>query len=126
MDSSLMDKLGGRKFLLSLVVLLIGTGVQLYAKSGVTEAFVALLLGALGVFNAANTVVSRAALKVANADSPAPEEAAEPPPAVIDAQALDSLAGRVNAIEAQVGQHQSALITLGNAVDTVNKRLLTR
>jgi hypothetical protein len=125
-----LNKLGGRKFLLSIIVLIIGTVVQLYGKQGVNESFVALLIGALGVFNAANAVVSS---KFASKpeEAPAVEEVDSAP--APDNSELQAVSERVTVLEEQlsqahavIGQHQQYLATLGNAVDNVNKRLLAK
>lgn len=58
----MFEKLGGRKFVLSLLVIAVGTAVQILSPNGVTSEFVALLVGVAGVFGAANAVVTNKAI----------------------------------------------------------------
>lgn len=58
----ILDALGGRKFLLTLVVLALAALIELKTERGISEQFVALLIGVLGVFNAANAVITTKAM----------------------------------------------------------------
>lgn len=55
---TLFDKLGGRKFLLTLIIIGVGALVEVFGKNGLSQNFVALLLGAAGVFGAANAAIT--------------------------------------------------------------------
>jgi hypothetical protein len=55
---TIFEKLGGRKFVLALVVIVVGTLVQMFGKNGLSTEFVGLLVGITGIFGAANAAVS--------------------------------------------------------------------
>ncbi len=54
----MLDQLGGRKFLLSLIVIAAGIAVAVASPKGLTTEVTALLLGVLGVFSGANALVT--------------------------------------------------------------------
>ena len=58
MDRTWLDKLGGRKFVLTIVVIAVGTTVQLLAPGGCNPSYASLLIGICAAFNAANSVVT--------------------------------------------------------------------
>lgn len=58
----ILEALGGRKFLLTLVVLALAAVIELKTERGISEQFVALLIGVLGVFSAANATISSIAM----------------------------------------------------------------
>lgn len=51
----LIEGLGGRKFIFTLLIIGVGTAVELYTERGMTQNFVALLLGSAGIFAAGNS-----------------------------------------------------------------------
>jgi apolipoprotein N-acyltransferase len=69
----MLEALGGRKFLLTLIVIAVGTAVQILSPHGVTEAFTALLIGVTATFGASNAFLSA---KFAGVQS---EQVASPP-----------------------------------------------
>jgi hypothetical protein len=58
------EKMGGRKFVLTMIVLAIGTLIELNTERGVSDGFTALLIGASAVFGFSNAAVSMKALTV--------------------------------------------------------------
>lgn len=59
----LLQRLGGRKFLMALIVLGIGTYIELTKVAGLSQNMVALMIGLVGVFSAANHMTSAAYMK---------------------------------------------------------------
>jgi len=55
-----LEALGGRKFLLTLLTLAVGTAVQILSPHGVTTEFAALLVGLTTAFGAANALITSA------------------------------------------------------------------
>lgn len=55
---SLFDKIGGRKFVLTIFILIIGALIDVFGKNGLSQNMVALLVGASTVFGVANAAVS--------------------------------------------------------------------
>lgn len=60
----MFEKIGGRKFVLTMIVLAIGTIIELNTERGVSDGFTALLIGASAVFGLSNAAVSMKALTV--------------------------------------------------------------
>lgn len=58
----MLGAIGGRKFLLTLIVIAVGTAVQILSPTGVNEAFVALLVGVSAAYGASNAVITSKAL----------------------------------------------------------------
>lgn len=54
----MLDAIGGRKFLLTLLVLALGTAVQMLSPKGVTAEYTALLVGVIGTFHASNAFIT--------------------------------------------------------------------
>lgn len=59
---AILEALGGRKFLLTLAILALATVIELKTERGISEQFVALLVGVLGVFSAANATITAKAM----------------------------------------------------------------
>ncbi len=63
MEKTWLDKLGGRKFVLTIIVMLLGTAVQLLSSGGCNPSYASLLIGICAAFNAANSVVTVNSMK---------------------------------------------------------------
>ena len=72
-----MEKLGGRKFVLTIISLIVGTVVEVYSKNGVSATFASLLAGLVATFGVANTVLSHKAIGAKPTEA---VEASEPEP----------------------------------------------
>lgn len=59
----LLQRLGGRKFLMALIVLGVGTYIEIVKASGLSQNMVMLLVGLVGVFSAANHATTAAYMK---------------------------------------------------------------
>lgn len=92
-----IESLGGRKFLLTLIALGIGTAVQILSPKGVTTEFAALLAALITSFGAANAFIT----------ARAQEEPAEPPP--VDHSRVEKLEGDVDAAHGYVAQRLDAV-----------------
>ncbi len=95
----MLEQLGGRKFLLSLIVIASGIATAILSPKGLTTELTALLLGVLGVFSGANAVVTS---KMAGSEG---SEAA-PAPIVVDLSPIES---RLSQVEAQAQAAQGDL-----------------
>jgi len=62
MNRTWLDSLGGRKFVLTIIVIIVGTAVQLVAPGGCNPSYASLLIGICAAFNAANSVVTTTAM----------------------------------------------------------------
>lgn len=92
--SNFLDAIGGRKFAATLLALALGTGVELLKDGGLGEAYVMLLVGAIGVFSGANALVSWRGMEVGA--KPA-SEPAELPPTQSEVEHLKTVAGEADA-----------------------------
>lgn len=69
MKMSLLQKLGGRKFLLALVVIGVGTAIEIYTERGMSVAFATLLGSIVAAFSASNFAVTREHFRSSSAGS---------------------------------------------------------
>lgn len=107
---SLIDSLGGRKFLLTLLTLAIGTAVQILSPLGVTTEFAALLVGLTTAFGAANAVITATAT---NAEGTTPAQ--------VDTTELD---GQITLVRDFAVQLDGKVMDLTGKVDQVAASLL--
>ncbi len=63
MNITWLDKLGGRKFVLTIIVIVVGTAVQLLSPGGCNPSYASLLIGICAAFSAANSVVTVNSMK---------------------------------------------------------------
>jgi len=70
MIQKLIEALGGRKATMSLVTLLLGTAVEFVKPGGLSESYVMLLVGVVGIFSGANALVSWKGLSVGEQGAP--------------------------------------------------------
>lgn len=110
----MFEKMGGRKFVLSLIVIAVGTAVQILSPHGVTESFTALLIGVAGVFGASNAFVSA---KSVGAVSEATDVASEP---ALPAGPSPEQEEQIKALEAQLAQQSQVIAQL----QSIAKQLL--
>ncbi len=61
-----MTHIGGRKFLLALIAIGIGTAIELTTDRGVSASFAGLLAGIIATFSAANFAVTNSHMKKGN------------------------------------------------------------
>lgn len=104
----MMDYLGGRKFVMGLIMVTAGVVIEIYGKNGLSTNMVALLGAVYATFNAANALVTS---RTANAASQPvePTEASsapvvEAPPEATQASVEAKLVPIVQAIAAELGK----------------------
>lgn len=81
---NIIEALGGRKFILALIIVGTCTGLQVKAGLGVNESFTALMIGIMAAFGASNAYVTT---KVAPKSSEGAPEASPAPEAVEESAA---------------------------------------
>lgn len=69
-SSEFLDKLGGRKMALTLLVIVVGALVDVFGKNGLSANLAGLLVGATAVFGAANAAVTMQVSKASKQDQP--------------------------------------------------------
>jgi hypothetical protein len=113
----MIEQMGGRKFILALIILGVGTLVQL--KSGVNESFVALLVGIMAAFGASNAfVTSRTVGAAGEADgAPQPNTELEQRLAQIEQNTTEA----VVALNEKAEQIAGALNEVAKSAETASK-----
>jgi len=134
----MMDYLGGRKFVMGLIMVAAGVVIEIYGKNGLSTNMVALLGAVYATFNAANALVTT---KTASAAASQPAEEAEPAPAPVvqapqeatQASVEAKLVPIVNAIAAELAKindnqirQEKALQVVQEAQISVQKVILSR
>lgn len=74
----MLEALGGRKFIMGLLVVIAGCAMQMYSPKGLTPELVALLLGVSGGFSVTNMLATKDALKFSSQTTPAAPVNEEP------------------------------------------------
>lgn len=70
-----MEHLGGRKFVLTLILIAAGVLVDTFSSKGISQELVALFVGIMTVYGASNAAISMKALKVEGSGSQAEPQA---------------------------------------------------
>jgi hypothetical protein len=108
----MIEKLGGRKFLLTLLVLSTATAIELLTARGITEWYAGLLIGIVGVYGASNVAITRKALT-------ASEESAS----AIEVPASTQVSSQLEALQAEVTSQSAALAQVAETVSLTNQVL---
>ncbi len=109
-----LEKLGGRKFVLAILAVAVGTAVQILSPHGVNESFVALLVGITAAFGASNAFVSSKAI---NAEA---NEASGPDLSPIEAK-IAEIEAQVAGANERTEQVALGLQQMGNSVELAAK-----
>lgn len=113
---NIWEKLGGRKFVAFIIIIVGGVLLHVFSSKGVTTEVTALLLGALGTFSASNALVTRAH---ANTSEEAEEEEVTSPPAPVQVEPDP----RVEQLVQQVGELQAASMQTLSSVSIIQDLL---
>ena len=113
----MIEKLGGRKFVLTLLIIAVATVIELLTERGITEAYAMLLAGLVGVYSASNVAITRGALTAAGVTSEEGGEEALTPPEAPGAPELAALSERLQAQE-------EALASVAESVAQSNQLML--
>jgi len=99
-SNSLIEKLGGRKFVLAMIAVAVGTAIEVTTTRGVSGSFAGLLAGIVAAFGAANAVITNRAMSV---EADASEPVGELTPAV-DLSPINNELAAVKDIQGRQGQ----------------------
>jgi hypothetical protein len=110
---NIFDLLGGRKFVLSLITIAVGSVVFL-KTGGISTELVALLVGVLTAFSAANAMTTVKTVGLEAREEGAPEAAANP-----------ELTTQFETLTAQQQQLSNDLMVMTAAIETMHKTLET-
>lgn len=115
----LIEAIGGRKAFMSLLTVLLGTVVEFVKPGGLSESYVMLLVGIVGIFSGANALVSWKGMQVADDSAKA---SAEAPPAPGDgASQTDELALKTDYLASSVEAVQAEQRVQAEALDKATK-----
>lgn len=114
---SIFDKVGGRKFIASLVVLGIAAAIEIYGKSGLSTNMAGLLAAVYATFSASNAFTTAKSLVASGEAEQAPMQQADLATAI---QPLVPIMNQIGTelinLKAQQDQQLSSLATVQKAV----------
>lgn len=121
------DLIGGRKFVLAIIIIGVCTGIQLKTGAGITESFTALMIGIMAAFGATNAYVTA---KVGSEQKAEPASAPEAPQAAEPAQppeepqqigANDLVIQAINELNGKIELMASAVEAVSEQAKSANK-----
>lgn len=115
-NDSIIQKIGGRKFLLSLIVLIAIIAIALAAPTALSTELILGLLGVIATYSGSNSVITALALKKA----PAPAAEVIDVPAEKEQQSGSDLEARISNLEQRMAQNEA---TTAEVVDILKKAL---
>lgn len=123
----MLEKIGGRKFLMALITIGAGIVVELMSRNGLSANMVALLGAIYATFSTANAYVTGKAATSAPGESEAPslpsaEELAAPAAQAIG-QLHQSLSGILNQVGAEIAKTNEVQVKQSEALATVQSSL---
>lgn len=107
-----MEKFGGRKFILTILLVVIGVLVDVFSAKGISQELVALFIGIMTVYGASNAAISMKALKVEGTGSQSETAVASDPSA------------QIAEVSQQVQQIGHAIEAIGLSSTNTNKLLM--
>lgn len=113
------EKLGGRKFLLAMIAVVVGAAIELTTARGLTTNMAGLLVGVIGMFGAANALVTRDALKMEAATSNSEGDSSSAPPIDTD-DIVSKIVAEMNGANNETAK---TLANIGMGVANGNKLL---
>lgn len=106
------ETFGGRKAVMTFLVLVIGTAVELVKPSGISEIFAGFLVFAATGFGLSNALISWKGMEIQSKDQPA---------ASVDLSPIET---RLQGIEQQQAAIGNALTQVGQSASNTNKLLI--
>lgn len=118
----IIEALGGRKSFMALLTVLLGTVVEFVKPGGLSESYVMLLVGIVGIFSGANALVSWKGMSVG--DDSAKASSAEQSVGASKADEVDSKLNIIaQAVEQEVGALKKEQATQAEALQKVTELL---
>lgn len=115
---SFLRRISSTKFLMSIIAIAVGTGIELYTVRGLSAEMAGLLVFIVGIFGAANTVLTAKGMKIeAKGDD---EVGVTEPPAPVDLSPVVEAIQQRGKEQEQLGE---AILVLTSTVDTNTKLL---
>jgi TolA-binding protein len=110
-----MDKLGGRKFVLTILMLIIGSVVEVKSANGMSAVFAGFLAAMLAAFSTANVIATKATASMSAKDESGGELAET-------VTQLDNVNGsKLESIESQLNSVQDTILAIGQTTLNTQK-----
>lgn len=120
----IIEAIGGRKAFMSLLTVLLGTVVEFVKPGGLSESYVMLLVGIVGIFSGANALVSWKGMSVGEPQAePLVEQAVAPPtPSVSEVNELRTAAiNEITRIDGELVSIRAEQSTQADALQKATK-----
>lgn len=120
----IIEAIGGRKAFMSLLTVLLGTVVEFVKPGGLSESYVMLLVGIVGIFSGANALVSWKGMSVGDDSAKAsPEQApAAPAPSASEVDELrTAVINEITRIDGELTSVRSEQSTQADALQKATK-----
>lgn len=114
----MIERLGGRKFLLTLIAVAVGTAVELTTARGITTSFAGLLAALVAAYGAANAVITNKGITM-NAAAEGTEEAAD----AVSNVDFAPIETKLNELAEQQMKQAELLANVGLSAQNTNKLL---
>ncbi len=128
MNVDIFQKIGGRKFVVSIVAMIVGGAVDVFGPKGLSIEFMSLLVSVVGIFSGANAIVTRGTTTIGKLVGTTPPSAPEPTTEP-EAPALNLPPGSIKLIEGkdiggQLDRIETMLEAVAGSVGATNNLLL--
>lgn len=133
------DKMGGRKFLMGIIVMLIGAAIEINSPKGLSTEMAALITMIYATFSASNAIVTNKQLSVQTSEAgPVPTNVVEtpiveqqPPPAssndvAIIQEQLNNLGPLLNQFAGELANLKNNQVLHAQSLNTVQKAVLSK
>lgn len=114
----MFDKIGGRKFIMGIVVMLVGAAIEMNRADGLSTEMAALITMIYATFSASNTLVTNKQLSVQTSEGPAtlapiPQPEEQPESATANTE-VDQIKQQLDQLGPLLSQFGSELASLKN------------
>ena len=103
----IIERIGGRKFILAMIVIAVATAVEIYTVRGITTAFASLLGGLVAAFSAGN-YLSKVEYRKTQEGSESPPQQSQSPEGITE-------------LKGEMQQVTGATVQLATMIDSLNK-----
>lgn len=117
----MLEKLGGTKFIMTVVAMGIGTAVEVLKPSGLGATFAGLLAGLVATYGVANTFITNKALGLPDHGA-APEPVAEPV-ATLNPVQTDYIVQALNDLSGMQAKQGELILNIAETSTNTNKLL---
>lgn len=117
-----LDNMGGRKFLMAIVMLLVGAAIEVAGKNGLSVNMAGLMAALYTAFSASNAIITNKQL--AAQSNSEPEQEAPPPPPQAPTLSLDEAKQAFGQIDQAFSRMQAEQAQQAQILNTLQKVVL--